>query len=95
MRTEIILRVYQGVSMFLNIVSMMLVVYAFMTWFVRPDAPVYRFMNRFCEPLLAPFRPIARRLIEYGLRIDISVILAIAAIRVLERLLYRLLYLLL
>ncbi len=91
MRTEIISRVFEGVSMFLNIISMALVVYALMSWFVRPDSPLYRFMSRFCEPIVAPFRPISRRLIEAGLRIDISVILAVAAIRLLQSLLYRLL----
>ncbi len=95
MRTEIIYGVYQGVYMFLNIISIMLVVYALMTWFVRPDAPVYRFMSRFCEPIVAPFRGISRRLIQAGLRIDISVILAVAAIRLLQTLLYRLLFFLL
>ena len=94
MRTQIIARVLMGIGYFFSILRLLVVVYALMTWFVRPDTPIYRFMSRICEPLLAPFRPIARRLIEYGLRIDISPILALIAMEVLYRLLYAILGLL-
>ena len=63
-----------------------------MTWFVRPNTPAYNFVQRLVEPFIAPFRPLALRLMEKGLMVDISVFLAILAIRVIERLLWGIAY---
>ncbi|MDO4739468.1 MAG: YggT family protein [Eubacteriales bacterium] len=95
MQAEAIYRIYLGVHQFLNILSYALIAYALMTWFVRPDAKIYRIMYRFCEPLLAPFRPLGQWLIRYGLRLDLTVWFAILALRLIDYLLNRLLYVLL
>lgn len=95
MSYEILWSIYQGVHQFLRILTYLLCIYALMTWFVRPDAKIYRIFNRFCEPLLAPFRPISRRLIQAGLRIDLSVWLAAIALQILDTLIYRLIWFLL
>lgn len=81
-----------GVDAFLNILSLLLVVYAVMTWFVRPNHPVYVFMARIADFVIAPFRPLSNWLIGKGLRVDTSVILALIGIRLLRTLLYRLIW---
>lgn len=90
MRYEIVLRIYQGCVQFLNILSIILIIYGLMTWIVRPNTTIYKLFNRFCEPLLSPFRRISRKLIQKGLMIDISIPLCILAIQLLEQILARL-----
>ena len=85
-------QIITGVDTFLNIISVLLIVYALMTWFVRPDNAVYVFIARFADVVLTPFRPISRWLINYGLHMDLSVILALFAIRILRSLLFQILY---
>ncbi len=88
----VLAQVISGVDTFLSVLSVILVIYALMTWFVRPDSPIYIFFARIADVVLTPFRPLGRWLMERGLRIDVSVILALAAIQVLRRLLYTALY---
>ena len=74
-------QIYRGINIFLNIVSVLLGFYCLMTWFARPGSPLYTFIHRLVEPIVGPFRPLALRLMEKGLMIDISVLLALAAVR--------------
>lgn len=83
----LLLRVYEGISLFLNIISGILLAYCLMSWFVPPTNRLFQIVSRFTQPLVAPFRPIAYKLMERGFRIDISVLLAFLAIRVIESLL--------
>lgn len=92
MQFDVLYRVYLGIHQFLNILSYALIIYALMTWFVRPEAPIYRFAARFCAPLLAPFRPLGQKLIQAGLRIDLSVWFAVLALRIVDNLVYRLIF---
>jgi len=92
MQFEIIYRIYLGIHQFLRILSYALYIYALMTWFVRPDAKIYRIFSRFCEPLLAPFRPIGRKLIQMGLRIDLSVWIAAIGLNLLDSIIYRIIF---
>ena len=89
MGAAVIYQIFLGIYRFLSVLEILLVVYALMTWFVRPDSQVYQFLYRFLNPVVAPFRRISRRLIEKGLMIDVSVILAVLAIRVIQSLLWR------
>lgn len=92
---DILFAIYQGVHQFVRILTYILFIYAFMTWFVRPDAKIYRIFSRLCDPLLAPFRPLSRKLIQMGLHVDLSVWLAAIALQIIDNLLYRLLFFLL
>lgn len=92
MSWEIASRITLGIHYFLRILSIALWVYAIMSWFVRPYNRVYIFMRNFVSPLLAPFRPLARKLIEKGVMVDLSVIMAWLALRILQSLLPRLVY---
>ena len=92
MQQMVLYQLIYGVDTFLNILSVILVVYALMTWFMRPDSPVYIFFARIADVAISPFRPIANWLIHIGLRIDLSVFLALAGIQILRNLLTRLMY---
>jgi len=92
MNTLIRWQIISGVDTFLNIISVLLVVYALMTWVMRPDNPVYVFVARIADVILMPFRPIGRWLINAGLRMDLTVIIALFAIRILRSFLMRLAY---
>lgn len=92
MQIMVLHQVIAGIDTFLILISVVLIVYALMSWFVRPDNPVYVFFARFADVILTPFRPIARRLINLGLRMDLSVILALLAIRILRSILVQLIY---
>ena len=87
MQTIVVVQILSGVDTFLNLLSAVLVIYALMTWFMRPDNPVYIFLARIAGTVVAPFRPIANKLIGLGFRIDVSVFLALAAIQILRSLL--------
>ena len=54
-----------------------------LSWFFRIVTFVM-VLARFCQPILAPFRPIAARLMYRGFPFDVSYILAFFAIQVLE-----------
>ena len=93
MRSIVMIQLISGVINFLDILSAMLVIYALMTWFMRPDNPIYVFFARIADVVLTPFRPISSWIIEkLGLRIDMSVILALLSIQIIESLLVRLVY---
>lgn len=83
---QIAYQIQYGINIFLNIVSWMLAIYCLMTWFVRPGSSMYTFMQRLIEPIVAPFRPLARRLMERGLMLDVSIVLAIFGVRILRNL---------
>ncbi len=83
---QIAYQIQSGINIFLNIVSWILAAYCLMTWFVRPGSSIYTFMQRLVEPIVAPFRPLARRLMERGLMLDVSVLLAIFGVRIITRL---------
>ena len=92
MRADLIYQIYVGIHQFIRILSGALFIYALMTWFVRPDAKIYRLFSRFCDPLLTPFRPLGRKLIQMGLRVDLSVFLALIALQVIDNIALRILY---
>lgn len=81
-----------GVDTFLNLLSLALIVYAVMTWLMPPNNKIYRFFAQIADFVIAPFRPVSAWLIQRGLRMDVSVILALICIRIVRNLLYRLMW---
>ena len=92
MYSTVVYQILTGIDYFINIVSLLLFIYCLMTWFVRPNSQAYIFVHRLVEPFIAPFRPLALRLMEKGLMIDVSVFLAIIALRVVRSLLWNIAY---
>ena len=88
----VMLQIVSGVDTFLNILSVVLIVYALMTWFMRPDNPVYMILARIADVVLTPFRPLSAWLFRKGLRMDMTVWLALIAILILRALLSELIY---
>ncbi len=89
----VMIQLISGVVSFLDVLSAMLVIYALLTWFMRPDSPIYVFFARIADVVLTPFRPLASWVIEkLGLRIDISVILALLSIQIIQNMLMQLVY---
>ena len=79
----------------LNICSWAIVLRAILSWFMRPDVPVYNFLLRITEPLIAPFRPLAYRLTNGRLPIDLAPLFTYFVLMILMRLVtYGMVYLL-
>ena len=55
----ILYQVLRGVYWVLQAASWCIVIRAVLSWFLRPDVPIYAFLLRITEPLIAPFRPLA------------------------------------
>ena len=91
MTSQILLSVYQGVNIFINIVSVLVFAYCILSWITTPDNGLYRFIAQLVDPILTPFRPIGRWLINKGFRIDLTPWIAILALRLLRNLLFQLL----
>ena len=93
MNSLVIYQIFMGIYRFLSALEILLIVYALMTWFVRPDNQLFQFLRRFLDPIVSPFRRLNERLMRRGLMLDLSIVMAVIAIRVLQRLLLRLAYL--
>ena len=87
----VMLQLISGIDTFLNILSVLLIVYALMTWFVRPDNPIYVVVARIADVIISPFRPISQRLFSRGFPMDLSVVFALICIRIVRVLLFRIL----
>ena len=77
-------KVKQGFDIFLTILQLILVAYSIMSWVSNPFNRLYVLLSRMVQPLVAPFRGIAGALIRRGFRIDISVLLALVALQILQ-----------
>ena len=88
----LMIQIYQGIDTFLNIVSVGLIAYALLSWFMRPDHPIYMFLARFADFILTPFRPAAEWLFRKGFRIDMSVVLALLSIEIVRTVLANIVY---
>ena len=82
MAYAVLVQILNGISLFFDVVTFIMVLYAFMSWFMRPNNAFYQLLARFCQPIVAPFRPIASRLMQSGFMFDVSYILAFFAIRI-------------
>ena len=69
---KILYQVLRGVYWVLQAASWCIVIRAVLSWFLRPDVPIYAFLLRITEPLIAPFRPLAYKLSGGRLPIDLA-----------------------
>ena len=78
----------------LDIVSGLIVIYCILTW-IAPKAWITNFLKRVIEPFAVPFRSLAMYLVDkLGLPIDLTYLFTLIAIRIVERLLTRIMYML-
>ncbi|MDD3839354.1 MAG: YggT family protein [Clostridia bacterium] len=69
--------IVQGIIIFLEIFSWLIVINALLSWVIDRSHPLMSWIQQFIEPILAPFRNIANKINTGGLPIDISPLLAI------------------
>ena len=89
MRSQVLFNIYRGVDTFLWIIDIMLLAYCVLSWITRPTNGLYRFLARFLDPILTPFRRLARWLMDKGFTVDLTVLLAFAGIYLARNLLGR------
>jgi uncharacterized protein YggT (Ycf19 family) len=79
-------QVFRGIYWVLNLCSWAIVLRAILSWFLRPDNSVYNLLLRVTEPMIAPFRPLAYRITNGRLPIDLAPLFSYIALMILMRL---------
>ena len=69
----------------LQAASWCIVIREVLSWFLRPDVPIYAFLLRITEPLIAPFRPLAYKLSGGRLPIDLAPLFSYFVLMILMR----------
>lgn len=82
--------IVRGIILFLELLGYVLIASALLSWFLRPDHGLRRFLSALTAPIVYPFRKLSQALIRRGLMLDISVLLAYIAIQILRSLVVRL-----
>ena len=82
---KILYQVFRGVYWVLQAASWCIVIRAVLSWFLRPDVPIYAFLLRITEPLIAPFRPLAYKLSGGRLPIDLAPLFSYFVLMILMR----------
>ena len=86
--------VFYAGYLFLRLITGAILVYCVLSWF-RPTFRAFDLLGRFIEPFVMPFRKLSMWLMRYfRAPIDFSFLLAMIGYQVLERLWWRLYYLL-
>jgi len=74
----------RGIAIFLQAVSVAIVVYTLLRWIVKPGSPILQMFGRLLEPIIGLVRPIAKRLMANGFMFDLSPLLALLLIQVIQ-----------
>ena len=82
---KILYQVLRGFYWVLQAASWCIVIRAVLSWFLRPDVPIYAFLLRITEPLIAPFRPLAYKLSGGRLPIDLAPLFSYFVLMILMR----------
>lgn len=82
---KILYQVLRGVYWVLQAASWCIVIRAVLSWFLRPDVPIYAFLLHITEPLIAPFRPLAYKLSGGRLPIDLAPLFSYFVLMILMR----------
>lgn len=86
MIARLLSQIFLGLYYALQVCSWAIVIRAILSWFMRPDMPVYSFLIKMTEPMIAPFRPLAYKLTNGRLPIDLAPLFSYFAIMLLQRL---------
>ena len=82
---KILYQVLRGIYWVLQAASWCIVIRAVLSWFLRTDVPIYAFLLRITEPLIAPFRPLAYKLSGGRLPIDLAPLFSYFVLMILMR----------
>lgn len=72
------------IGILLDLLKFALVLRAFLSWFISPFNKFYRVLQTITEPMIAPFRPLAMRLTNGRLPIDLAPLFAFFALMLLQ-----------
>ena len=87
--------VFRAGSLFLKLINAAILVYCILSW-IMPRTQVFEFLARFIQPFVAPFRRLSFRLMaRFNIPLDLSCWFAMIGYGLLDRLWWRLFYLLL
>ena len=82
--------VFHALDVVCTILYYAILLYCVVSWF-WPRSQLYEWLRRFLEPLMTPFRSIGRWFMEKtGVPLDFTPLLAIVALRIVNRLLWQL-----
>ena len=86
--------VFYAGYIFLRLITLAILIYCILSWF-RPNFRAYDMLGAFIRPFVAPFQGLSMKLRQYfRAPVDFSFLFAILAYQVLERVWWRLYYLL-
>jgi len=86
----------QGVLIFINIYTYIMLATCILSWFLSPMSRVMQFLHALCEPVVAPFRALSNKLTQsMNLPIDLSFMFAYFALQILASLMTQLMRMLL
>ena len=85
-------RIFDAASILLSVMSTAIFIYCILTW-VAPRSAARYWLERFIDPICAPFRPLGRMLINrWGAPFDFTCWFALIGIRIASRLLWQIYY---
>ena len=82
--TRILSIAFYVISTVLDVLRFALILRALMSWFVSPFNRFYRVLQTVTEPMITPFRPLAMRLTNGRLPIDLAPLFAFFALMLLQ-----------
>ena len=86
--------VFYGVSIFLRIIKWAILAYCILSWF-QPRFQAFYILRQFVMPFISPFQKLSLKIMSYfNAPIDLSCWFAVIAMQILERLWWRLYFVL-
>ena len=75
---------YWFINSVFNIATAVVLIYVIATWIVKPNSQILNILSRAAEPIIQPFRPIAAKLSQKGVTLDLSPVLAVIGLSVIR-----------
>ena len=75
---------YWFINSVFNIATAIVLIYVVATWIVKPNSQIFTILSRLAEPIIQPFRPIAAKLTQKGVTLDLSPVLAVIGLSVIR-----------
>jgi uncharacterized protein YggT (Ycf19 family) len=73
---------YRIINIIFNLATAIVLLYVVATWIVKPNSQILNILNRVAEPIIQPFRPIAAKLTQKGVMLDLSPVLAVIGLSI-------------
>jgi len=83
---------YWFINSVFTLATAMVLIYVAATWIFKPNSQILNILSRVAEPIIQPFRPIAAKLTQKGVMLDLSPVLAVIGLSIIWRVLMTVLY---